>query len=94
MGTAPALRYEAAGFASTEERGDGVSEEPLLRVVRGEPAEDELAALVAVVSAVAAAARAASAAEEQRASWSNPRALVRPPMSHGRGAWRASGLPG
>ena len=25
MGTAPALRYEAAGFASTEERGDGVS---------------------------------------------------------------------
>jgi acyl-CoA carboxylase epsilon subunit len=69
------------------------AEEPLLRVVKGAPADDELAALVAVVSAFAAAA-AAARAEELRAPWSNPRALVRPPMSHGRGAWRASGLPG
>jgi acyl-CoA carboxylase epsilon subunit len=69
------------------------AEEPLLRVLKGAPADHELAALVAVVAAVAAAAGAA-AHEEARAPWSNPRALVRPPLSHGRGAWRASGLPG
>ena len=67
-------------------------EEPLLRVVRGVPDDVEVAALTAVVSALAAAASAA--AEDQRPPWSNPRALVRPPMSHGRGAWRASGMPG
>jgi hypothetical protein len=67
-------------------------EEPLLRVVRGEPDDIEAAALTAVVSAMAAATRASE--EEQRPPWSNPRALVRPPMSHGRGAWRASGMPG
>jgi hypothetical protein len=71
----------------------GSAEEPLLRVVRGRPADDELAALVAVVSAFAAAAGAA-AEEAARAPWANPRALVRPPLAHGRGAWRASGLPG
>jgi hypothetical protein len=69
------------------------AEEPLLQVLHGAPAADELAALVAVVSAFAAAAGAA-ADEEARAPWSNPRALVRPPLAHGRGAWRASGLPG
>ena len=68
-----------------------MNEEPLLRVVRGEPADDELAALVAVVSALAAAA---GGGEPARAPWSNRRALVRPPLAHGRGAWRASGLPG
>jgi hypothetical protein len=70
-----------------------VNDEPLLKVVRGEPDDTELAALVTVVSAVAAAARAQSE-EELRTPWSNPRALVRPALSHGRGAWRASGLPG
>jgi hypothetical protein len=68
------------------------SAEPLLRVVRGEPDDAEVAALTAVVSALAAAASAA--ADDLRPPWSNPRALVRPSMSHGRGAWRASGMPG
>lgn len=66
--------------------------EPFLRVIRGDPDDAELAALAAVLGAVAAAARAAD--EEHRPPWSNPRALVRPQMSHGRGAWRASGMPG
>jgi acyl-CoA carboxylase epsilon subunit len=66
--------------------------EPLLRVERGAPADDELAALVAVIGALSAAS--AAAAEQARAPWSNRRALVRPPLSHGRGAWRASGMPG
>jgi hypothetical protein len=66
--------------------------QPLLRVERGEPDDAELAALTVVVSTLAAAAGAAD--EVRRPPWSNPRALVRPQMSHGRGAWRASGMPG
>ena len=67
-------------------------EQPLLRVVRGTPDEPELAALTVVVSAVAAAARAAAA--EHRPHWSVPKAMLRRPIGHGAGAWRASGLPG
>jgi hypothetical protein len=66
--------------------------EPLLCVVRGNPDDAELAALTTVISAIGAASAAAE--REQQRSWSNPRAMVRPQMSHGRGAWRASGMPG
>lgn len=69
-------------------------DEPLLKVVRGQPDDTELAALVALVSAIAAAAAGTQTDNEPRAPWANPRALVRPPLAHGRGAWRASGLPG
>lgn len=69
-----------------------MTEEPMLSVLRGQPDDAEVAALVAVVSAIAATASAA--AEDARAPWSNRRALVRPTLAHGRGAWRASGMPG
>ncbi len=69
------------------------SEELLLRVVRGDPDDVEVAALTVVVSALAVAATAGAAADH-RPPWSNPRALVRPPVAHGWGAWRASGMPG
>jgi hypothetical protein len=62
---------------------------PLLRVVRGEPDDVELAALIAVVSA-SAGATAADAAPEPNA-WSDRTRLVRHPLPHGPGAWRASG---
>ena len=69
-------------------------DEPMLKVVRGQPDDLELAAVVAVVSAIAAAAASMPNEYELRAPWANPRALVRPALAHGRGAWRASGLPG
>ena len=62
-----------------------------LRVVKGEPTPEELAALVAVVSA-----KAAAAGETQPARPSNWAAYwrsVRTPLPAGPGAWRASGLP-
>ena len=62
---------------------------PLLRVVRGNPSPQELAALVAVV-----AARASAAAEPEpraRPLWGRP--VLRPVLTPGPGAWRASGLP-
>ena len=66
----------------------------LLRVVRGTPDEVELAALTAVVGGIAAAGAADNEREERRSAWSDPRARQRRPISHGPGAWRASGLPG
>ena len=62
----------------------------LLRVVRGEPSPEELAAVVAVVSA-----RQGAAGDEPAPSapllWATPQ--LRPALSGGPGAWRASGLP-
>jgi hypothetical protein len=64
--------------------------EPVLRVVRGEPSDEELAALVAVM---AAAAPAEPAPEPTRSAWTDRRVLVRESLAHGPGAWRASGFP-
>lgn len=64
---------------------------PLLRVVRGEPTPEELAALVAVVTARSAAA--AETAPAPRTAWNAPVRLVRQPVHVGRGGWRASALP-
>jgi hypothetical protein len=62
---------------------------PLLRVVRGNPGPDEVAALVAVVSALA------SSGGEQtkpppRSEWSAHHRKVRGPHRHGGNAWRMS----
>jgi hypothetical protein len=70
---------------------------PALRVVKGEPTPEELAALVAVVSARTAAAAAGAAAvqsEQERASdWASYWRNVRRPLQHGPGRWRASAHP-
>ena len=62
---------------------------PILRIVRGEPDAAELAALAAVVAGLAAAP-AEEAAAEQRSAWADRAALIRGPLPHGPGAWRAS----
>jgi hypothetical protein len=61
---------------------------PLLRVVRGEPDDSELAALIAVVAA--ASGGAAPEAEAEPNAWNDRTRLVRSPLPHGPGAWRAS----
>jgi hypothetical protein len=62
-----------------------------LRVVKGEPTAEELAALVAVVSAKAA--EAGNAESERPTSWAAYWRSVRAPLQPGPGAWRASALP-
>nr|WP_221472463.1 acyl-CoA carboxylase epsilon subunit [Amycolatopsis umgeniensis] len=64
----------------------------MLRVVRGEPSDDELAALTAVVAA-AASARAPEPDRKQDSWWADKASLVRAPLAPGEGAWRASALP-
>ncbi|MGA8117465.1 MAG: acyl-CoA carboxylase epsilon subunit [Actinocatenispora sp.] len=66
-------------------------DKPMLRVVRGEPTDDELAALVAVLAARAAA----PAPEEPRPSslWRDHAARLGVPPAPGPLAWRASFRP-
>jgi hypothetical protein len=68
-----------------------MSEPPLLRVVRGEPSDEELAALTAVVAA--AASQPAPEPPAPRSAWADPAHRLRAPLRPGPGAWRVSALP-
>ena len=65
--------------------------EPLLRVVAGQPTDEEAAAL-AVVLAAKLAARPAQAREGRAAvgGWSDRARAMRTPLTPGPGAWRRS----
>jgi hypothetical protein len=65
---------------------------PLLRVVKGDPSPEELAALVAVLAARSSAPTGAGSARGM-AQWADRAAGLRRPLAHGPHAWRASGLP-
>jgi hypothetical protein len=68
-----------------------------LSVVRGNPTDTELAALVAVLAARAGAAAAAAEvptpARAPRSRWSDKSCLMRASLSPGPDAWRRSALP-
>lgn len=68
----------------------------VLRVVRGRPSDEELAALVTALATRAAAYAAAArhATEQPRSVWADPARRLRVPLPHGPDAWRRSGLPG
>lgn len=68
-----------------------MSDAPLLRVVRGEPDDTELAALLAVLAASAAGAGAAG--DPAASPWRDRSRGVHAPVQHGPGAWRAASLP-
>ena len=64
---------------------------PLLRVVKGDPTAEELAALVAVVAARNAAAAATDSEQPKpRSEWGHPVRQHRGAHRVGRGQWRAS----
>ncbi|HWH30484.1 MAG TPA: acyl-CoA carboxylase subunit epsilon [Mycobacteriales bacterium] len=64
---------------------------PLLRVVRGNPTPEEIAALVAVLALRGPAVEPEPVPPSR---WASRAAGLRRPLSPGPGAWRASGLPG
>ena len=66
----------------------------MLRVVRGEPTEAELAALVTVLAARSAAAASTVDNVRHRSAWNDPAARLRRPLRPGPDAWRRSALPG
>jgi hypothetical protein len=61
---------------------------PVLRIVRGEPSDEELAALLAVVAARSGAV--VPSEPEAPSAWRDRGALLRKPLHPGPGAWRAS----
>ena len=63
---------------------------PPLRIVRGAPTPEELAALVAVLGARTGEDRPPA---ETRSAWSDPAGLVRRPLVHGPGHWTRSSRP-
>lgn len=69
-------------------------EAPVLRVITPDTTDEEVAAIVAVLSALGGGE---PAPEPPRSEWANPARGVRSTpgrgLPHGRGAWRASGLP-
>jgi hypothetical protein len=70
--------------------GPGLETTPFLRIVKGEPTPEELAAVVTVLASL----RGPAAAPPRRTpEWNAPRRLHRPALPHGPGGWRASGLP-
>lgn len=66
---------------------------PLLRVVRGVPDDDELAALTAVVAGISGRRAAPPTTRAPMSRWADRAALVRQPLPTGPYAWRASGRP-
>jgi hypothetical protein len=63
----------------------------MLRIVRGTPSYEELAALTTVLAA--ASPRSATDIPSPRGSaWAAPAARLRTPLHPGPGAWRASAL--
>jgi len=70
---------------------DAAAPRPLLRIVRGNPSDEEVAALIAVLHA--AAGGAAAPARRPSSEWSAPRRRLGTAFPSGPGAWRASGLP-
>jgi hypothetical protein len=68
---------------------------PLLRVVRGQPSDEETAALVvALAAAVAARARAGRRGSEPPGNWAGHARALRVPPAPGPASWRRSALPG
>lgn len=61
---------------------------PVLRIVRGEPTAEELAALVAVLAA--RSGEPAPAPKPIPSAWTDRSRLVRKHLHPGPGAWRAS----
>ncbi|MBP2474649.1 hypothetical protein JOF53_003521 [Crossiella equi] len=66
-----------------------MSERPFLRVVRGTPEDEELAALTAVLAGLANTA-APEPVPAPRSGWGNREAALRRPLHPGPGAWRRS----
>jgi len=66
------------------------SEAPLLRVLTPDATHEQVAALVAVFSAIG---NGSAPAPKPRSEWASSARRLRTLPPHGRGAWKASGLP-
>lgn len=90
---------EADGASSADRAGgagaadSATSATPMLKVVRGQPSAEELAALVAVIASQAAGAVREPAAPPKVSGWTDRSRSMRSPGRPFPGGWRASALP-
>ena len=71
-----------------------VVDAPVIQIVRGEPAPEELAALVAVLTAVAAGGAAqAEPTPAPVSGWTDRSRYVRGALAHTSNGWRAAAFP-
>jgi hypothetical protein len=68
---------------------DAADRRPVLRIVKGEPTPEELAALT-VLLAAASAAQAEDDQPERRGGWADPAHRLRQPLFPAPGAWQAA----
>jgi Acyl-CoA carboxylase epsilon subunit len=66
---------------------------PVLSIVRGDPTPAELAAVLVVLADRARSTGNVAGNRPARSQWSAPSRMLRPQLTRGAGAWRASGLP-
>jgi hypothetical protein len=67
-----------------------VSERPELRIVRGTPTPEELAAITVLVTAAASAGGRPASEPTRRGHWNDRAAAYRRPWRYGPGAWHAA----
>jgi hypothetical protein len=65
---------------------------PAVKIVKGNPSAEQIAALVLVLTATAPAG-AAGGHETAHSGWPARSRLLRAPLPRGAGGWRASALP-
>jgi hypothetical protein len=70
---------------------EAVPARPVLRIVRGDPSPEELAALTAVLAAASGASGAPGEDTGPASAWTERESLVRRPLTPGPNAWRMSG---
>jgi Acyl-CoA carboxylase epsilon subunit len=75
------------------EPGREPGQAPALVVVRGNPSDEQIAAVVAVLSVRARSGGVARRGEPGRSEWSARHRLLREPLARAPGGWRASALP-
>ena len=68
--------------------------EPSFQVVRGQPTDEETAALAVVLAALAARERAGPVRAGGAGTWASHARALRARPAQGPGAWRRSALPG
>jgi hypothetical protein len=73
----------------SSEINDAAPQRPLLRVVKGEPSAEELAALTVVVAALSQ--RRSRRRPVPVGAWASYGDTHRRPLVHGPGGWRAAG---
>jgi hypothetical protein len=79
--------------ADTQPADTGLASAGLFEVVRGTATAEEIAALTAVLAALAAAGRqdtVPAGGPAARSNWADRSRLMRRPLAHAPGAWRAS----